>query len=234
MAEYLKIPEVAQRLDVSEKTARRMVKGGKLPSVFIGGAYRVSEDDLERYLEAAKVQPGDGSGKAQAPPPPNALTVGVGGADDPIRAAKAISELRDLATGLASTWNQDVELYAEHGRDVQPYRAYEMSTAVSVLYQQFWSALRTLQNLALEQGASADPGTWDSPSKQRLRETLASIHALTELYKVIDQSTAKPGVDNESFRARREEFDVDAPTILGDDPQWPEAVEKARTVAGLT
>ena len=70
MAEYLKIPEVAQRLDVSEKTARRMVKGGKLPSVFIGGAYRVSEEDLEKYLEAARVEPGDGSGKAQAPPPP--------------------------------------------------------------------------------------------------------------------------------------------------------------------
>lgn len=66
--DYLKIPEVARRLDVSEPTVRRMVKGGKLPSVFIGGAYRVSEGDLEKYLEAARVQPGDGSGKAQVPP----------------------------------------------------------------------------------------------------------------------------------------------------------------------
>jgi transcriptional regulator with XRE-family HTH domain len=40
-----------------------MVKGGKLPSVFIGGAYRVSEKDLEEYLESAKVTPG----KAAAP-----------------------------------------------------------------------------------------------------------------------------------------------------------------------
>ncbi len=66
MADYLKIPEVARRLDVSEPTVRRMVKGGKLPSVFVGGAYRVSEEDLEAYLENAKVVPG----KAQAPPDP--------------------------------------------------------------------------------------------------------------------------------------------------------------------
>jgi excisionase family DNA binding protein len=63
LADYLKIPEVARRLDVSEPTVRRMVKGGRLPSVFIGGAYRVSEADLEEFLENAKVQPG----KAQAP-----------------------------------------------------------------------------------------------------------------------------------------------------------------------
>ncbi len=69
LTDYLKIPEVARRLDVSEPTVRRMVKGGKLPSVFIGGAYRVSEEDLEKYLQAARVEPGDGSGKAQTPPP---------------------------------------------------------------------------------------------------------------------------------------------------------------------
>ena len=65
MADYLKIPEVARRLDVSEPTVRRMVKSGRLPSVFIGGAYRVSETDLEEFLENAKVEPG----KVEAPPP---------------------------------------------------------------------------------------------------------------------------------------------------------------------
>jgi excisionase family DNA binding protein len=69
LADYLKIPEVARRLDVSEPTVRRMVKGGKLPSVFVGGAYRVSETDLEKYLEDAKVVPGGGPGKAQSPLP---------------------------------------------------------------------------------------------------------------------------------------------------------------------
>jgi excisionase family DNA binding protein len=65
MEDYLKIPEVARRLDVSEKTARRLVKSGSLPAVFVGGAYRVSEVDLAGYLESAKVTPG----KAPASPP---------------------------------------------------------------------------------------------------------------------------------------------------------------------
>jgi excisionase family DNA binding protein len=63
VAEYLKLPEVARRLDVSEKTARRYVKSGALPSVFLGGAYRVSEADLAEFLESARVQPG----KVEAP-----------------------------------------------------------------------------------------------------------------------------------------------------------------------
>jgi excisionase family DNA binding protein len=66
VADYLKLPEVARRLDVSEKTARRMVKSGSLPAVFIGGAYRISEEALAEFLENAKVEPG----KAQAPPSP--------------------------------------------------------------------------------------------------------------------------------------------------------------------
>ncbi len=61
--DYLKIPELSRRLGVSEPTVRRMVKRGKLPSVFVGGAYRVSEADLAKYLEAARVRPG----KAPAP-----------------------------------------------------------------------------------------------------------------------------------------------------------------------
>jgi excisionase family DNA binding protein len=65
VAEYLKLTEVARRLDVSEKTARRYVKSGALPSVFIGGAYRVSEGDLEKFLENAKVDPGKAPASSQ-------------------------------------------------------------------------------------------------------------------------------------------------------------------------
>jgi excisionase family DNA binding protein len=65
VAEYLKLPDVARRLDVSEKTARRYVKSGELPSVFIGGAYRVSEVDLEAFLSRARVTPGGGYPKEE-------------------------------------------------------------------------------------------------------------------------------------------------------------------------
>ena len=72
MAEYMKIPELARRLDVSEKTARRYIKTGVLPSRFIGGAYRVSERDVERFVEDAKVEPG----KGRAPHSPSLLFSG--------------------------------------------------------------------------------------------------------------------------------------------------------------
>jgi excisionase family DNA binding protein len=64
VAEYLKIPEVAHILGLSEKTVRRRVKAGEIPSVFIGGVYRISRADLDEYLELARVR----SGKAEAPP----------------------------------------------------------------------------------------------------------------------------------------------------------------------
>ena len=70
MARLLKLPEVAQRLEVSEKTARRYVKAGILPSAFVGNAYRVNEEDVEEYLRRAKVEVGGNTPKAQAPPPP--------------------------------------------------------------------------------------------------------------------------------------------------------------------
>jgi excisionase family DNA binding protein len=57
VAEQLKLPEVARRLGVSEKTARRYIKSGTLPSIFIGGAYRVEEEDLETFLQSARVSP---------------------------------------------------------------------------------------------------------------------------------------------------------------------------------
>ena len=69
MARLLKLPEVAQRLEVSEKTARRYVKAGVLPSVFVGNAYRVNEEDVEEYLRRAKVEIGGNIPKAPAPPP---------------------------------------------------------------------------------------------------------------------------------------------------------------------
>jgi excisionase family DNA binding protein len=65
MAGYLKIPELARQLDISEQTARRMVKDGRIPSVFVGGAYRVEKGDLRNYLMAARVKV-DASPKAEA------------------------------------------------------------------------------------------------------------------------------------------------------------------------
>jgi excisionase family DNA binding protein len=56
MANYLKLMEVAHRLGISERTARRYVQRGELPSVYVGGSYRVRDEDLGEYLRRAEVK----------------------------------------------------------------------------------------------------------------------------------------------------------------------------------
>ena len=64
--ELLKLTEVAQELGISEPTARRYVKTGKLASVFVGGRYRVRRDVVDEFLRQAEVRPGEDLPKAQA------------------------------------------------------------------------------------------------------------------------------------------------------------------------
>jgi excisionase family DNA binding protein len=59
VAEYLKIPEVADLLELSEQTIRRRVKSGDIPSVFVGGVYRIPRTELKEYLEQVRVRPGE-------------------------------------------------------------------------------------------------------------------------------------------------------------------------------
>src|SRR5215213_8547194 len=116
VADYVKLPEVARRLGVSEKTARRMVKSGKLPAVFIGGAYRVSEEDLAEYLEGATV---DLSGKAPASSQPDfdGLLEEERRADRSADAARYVSEETPRFT------DPHDHLDATCGRDPMPRRA---------------------------------------------------------------------------------------------------------------
>jgi excisionase family DNA binding protein len=57
MENYLKLPEAALRLGVSERTMRRYVRAGTLPSIFVGGAYRVAAEDIDAYIENARTAP---------------------------------------------------------------------------------------------------------------------------------------------------------------------------------
>ena len=65
MNDFLKLDDVAKRLNLSEKTARRYVRSGTIPSFMVGGQYRVSEADLEQFIQSRKFDP-----KAEAPFPP--------------------------------------------------------------------------------------------------------------------------------------------------------------------
>lgn len=49
--EYLKVPEVAEFLQIGRSRAYELVADGEIPSVKIGRSVRVSRRDLERWLE---------------------------------------------------------------------------------------------------------------------------------------------------------------------------------------
>jgi excisionase family DNA binding protein len=50
----LSIPAVAERLAVSERTVRRLIAGGGLPALRIGGQIRVDANELKRWLAQRK------------------------------------------------------------------------------------------------------------------------------------------------------------------------------------
>jgi excisionase family DNA binding protein len=49
--EYLKVPEVAEKLRIARNTIYQLVGEGEIPSVRIGRSVRVSRKELERWLE---------------------------------------------------------------------------------------------------------------------------------------------------------------------------------------
>lgn len=49
--EYMKVPEVAEFLQIGRSRAYELVADGKIPSVRIGRSVRVSRKELDRWLE---------------------------------------------------------------------------------------------------------------------------------------------------------------------------------------
>ena len=52
-AQYLRAAEIARLLGISERTVRRWIASGELPSVKVGGSRLVARADLERTLSPA-------------------------------------------------------------------------------------------------------------------------------------------------------------------------------------
>ena len=50
---YLTVAEVAETMRLSKMTVYRLVHAGELPAVRVGRSYRVPQDALDAYLEAA-------------------------------------------------------------------------------------------------------------------------------------------------------------------------------------
>ena len=58
---FFTVEEVAGSLQVSDQTVRRWVKSGKLAAFKPGKELRIRAGDLEAFLEARRVRPGEGS-----------------------------------------------------------------------------------------------------------------------------------------------------------------------------
>jgi excisionase family DNA binding protein len=50
----LTVPIVAEHLNVSDKTVRRLVHSGELTPTWIGRSLRIAEDDLRSYLNRCR------------------------------------------------------------------------------------------------------------------------------------------------------------------------------------
>lgn len=57
--QLLSLAEVAQILSVAESTVRRLIEERGLPATRPGYARKVDAEDLERWIAAQQVQPGD-------------------------------------------------------------------------------------------------------------------------------------------------------------------------------
>lgn len=51
---FLKIEEVAELFNCSETTIRRLVQSGRLPFYRLGHGIRLSEDDIESYIQGRR------------------------------------------------------------------------------------------------------------------------------------------------------------------------------------
>jgi excisionase family DNA binding protein len=57
-AQYLTVAEVAAILRVSTMTVYRLIKSGDLVAVRVGKSYRLSEDEVDRYLARGYTEAG--------------------------------------------------------------------------------------------------------------------------------------------------------------------------------
>jgi excisionase family DNA binding protein len=143
VSSYLKLPEVALRLGVSEKTARRYIKSGTLPSLFVGNAYRVHPDELDAFVERESVAHSVVGG-SEAPKAPAPLEESV---DKERRAQdfllqfpsenqriKLLSEASAICNGYTDRWSVERDHIANEG--TLPYgKSFEMDKLWVWLYE---------------------------------------------------------------------------------------------------
>jgi excisionase family DNA binding protein len=117
MSSYLKLPEVAHRLGVSEKTARRYIKSGSLPSVFIGNAYRVEPDALTEFVEHSRGSHQSSEQVSTAPKSPSRPSPEARDElDKELRVnVEDLEDAADTLEGHKNRWNTELDLLEKVG-----------------------------------------------------------------------------------------------------------------------
>ena len=68
LTQMLRIEDVTEKLNVSQKSVRRYIHSGKLKSKKIGGVYRIEESDLQNFLNSTELQSKEDKNLINIPP----------------------------------------------------------------------------------------------------------------------------------------------------------------------
>jgi excisionase family DNA binding protein len=52
------VEQVAEKLQIAVRTVYKLIKSGQLPASKVGSQYRISEEQLERFMKSQEVKPG--------------------------------------------------------------------------------------------------------------------------------------------------------------------------------
>jgi excisionase family DNA binding protein len=58
-AQWLGTRQAADRIGVTQRTLYRFIDDGKLPAYKFGRVIRVKIDDVDRFIDASRIQPGE-------------------------------------------------------------------------------------------------------------------------------------------------------------------------------
>lgn len=57
--DYYSPEQVAEKLQLSVRTIWAYIRDGKLPATKLGRKYRISEEQLDRFMKSLEVKPGE-------------------------------------------------------------------------------------------------------------------------------------------------------------------------------
>ncbi len=49
---------IAEKMQVAVRTVYKLIKSGQLPATKVGRQYRISDDQLDRFMKSQEVKPG--------------------------------------------------------------------------------------------------------------------------------------------------------------------------------